>query len=135
MRHGAGSNSLPASLVDAYLSATYEVDFAGGTRRFRHGESGEAAPPFAIVTACNPGMEYLPEGENETRNEWLEEMLDEGSFCYVSARGYDPGQTHDEPSFAVFGVEVDEALVLARDFEQAAIFWWDGRTGRVLFTG
>lgn len=134
MARGPGSNSLPAALVDAYLTATYEVDFASGVRQFHHGEPGEVAPPFAIVTACNPGMEDLLEAENEARNAWLEEMLDGMGHCYVSARGYDPGETHEEPSFAVFGVELEDALALAREFEQAAIFWWDGGAGHVLFT-
>ena len=134
MAHRPRSNSLPASLVDAYLTATYDVDFASGTRRFHHGEAAEDAPPFAIVTACNPGMEYLPEADNQARNQWLEQMLDEHGQCYVSARGYDPSGTHEEPSFAVFGVELDEALALAREFEQAAVFWWDGHSGWVLFT-
>ena len=75
MARRAGSSSLPALLVDAYLSATYEVDFASGTRPFHHGESGDPAPPFAIVTASNPGMEYLFEAENRARNECLEQML------------------------------------------------------------
>ena len=134
MAHGPRSNSLPASLVDAYLTATYEVDFASGVRQFHQGECGGAAPPFAIVTACNPGIEYLPEAENRARNERLEQLLDETGYCYVSARGYDPSRLHAEPSFAVFGAEIEDALALAREFEQAAVFWWDGRTGRVLFT-
>jgi len=121
-------------LVNAYLSATYEVDFASGMRQFHHGEPGEVGPPFAIVTASNPGTEYLPDEQNQARNARLQEVLDERGFCYVSARGYNAARTHEEPSFAVLGIELEDALRLAREFEQAAIFWWDGHTGQVRFT-
>jgi len=125
--------TLPEALQDAYLTAIYEVDFASAARRFRHGESGEPAPSFGIITACNPGLEVCSPEEIEARNRWLEERLDEEGLCYVSARGYDPGGDHEEPSFAVFGITLDDACALAHEFDQAAIFWWDGRIGQVLF--
>lgn len=135
MSWAAGNNFLPPSIVDAYLTAVYEVDFASGVRQFHHGEQGEPAPPFAIVTACNPGEEALPEDENGRRNARLEAMLGEAGYCFVSARGYDPSRTHEEPSFAVFGIDSGDSLALARLYGQAAIFWWDGHSGQVLFTG
>jgi len=125
--------NLPRALQDAYLTAVYEVDFASSARQFRHRESGNPAPALAIVTACNPGLEVCLPEENEARNQWLEERLHEEGLCYVSARGYDPGRDHEEPSFAVLGITLEDACALAREFDQAAIFWWDGRIGQVLF--
>lgn len=129
------TQALPLHLRRAYLDATYEVDFASGIRPFRH-ESGSApGPAFAIVTAWNPGESRPSPAENEASNARLAARLDDDGYCYVSARGFDDGRSHEEPSFAVLGIEEDEALALAREFRQAAIFWWDGAVGRVVFTG
>lgn len=116
------------------MDAVYEVDFASGLRQFRHGQSGPPAPAFAIVTAWHPGISRPSQAENEAGNTRLEAALDADGYCYVSARGFDDERTHVEPSFAVVGIEEDTALTLAREFGQAAIFWWDGSAGRVVFT-
>ena len=128
------TQALPAALRQAYMDAVYEVDFASGLRQFRHGEGGPAAPAFAIVTAWHPGRSRPSQAENEAANARLEARLDTEGYCYVSARGFDDGRTHEEPSFAVMGVELKDALELAREFGQAAIFWWGGAAGRVVFT-
>jgi len=128
------TQAIPAELRRAYTGAIYEVDFASGVRQFRHGEPGSTAPPFAIVTAWQPGTSRPSANENEAANARLEAALDDEGYCYVSARGFDDGRTHEEPSFAVMGIELDDAVELARAFAQAAIFWWDGAVGRVVFT-
>jgi hypothetical protein len=128
------TQALPPDLCRAYLDAIYEVDFASGVRQFRHGEAGQAGPAVAIVTAWHPGVSRLSEAESEAANVRLEAWLDEEGYCYVSARGFDDGRSHEEPSFAVLGIELDDALGLAREFGQAAIFGWDGAVGRVVFT-
>ena len=126
--------SLPAHLHAAYCDAVYEVDFASGRRAFRHGQRAAPCPAFAIVTAWHPGTARPSQAENEAANERLASVLDAEGYCYVTARGYSPDHTHEEPSFAILGIELEEALVLASTFGQAAIFWWDGEAGRVILT-
>lgn len=124
---------LPFTLRVAYLKAIYEVDFATGRRKFRHGAVGPAYPPFAVITAWDPGMQRRPPAENEAANQRLASCLESRRLDYVDARNFAPGGAHEEPGFAVFGLARDEALALASQFGQAAIFWWDGREGRVVF--
>ena len=122
-------------LRPTYESATYEVWFEDGPRRFRVGSraSDHCAEPFALVTGYNPGGETTPETINEASNAMLEIELQGRGFRYHLASGHDADWTHDEPSFAVFAISQEQALAIAGRFRQAAIFWWDGKRGSLLW--
>lgn len=77
---------------------------------------------FAIATACNPRGVVLAEAENRQRQHELESALT-APFTRVNACS--PDRSHCEPSVAFAGL-LNDALALARHWEQLAIFWWDG---------
>ena len=118
-----------------YEAAIYEVWFVDGPRRFHVGEApSDACPePFALITGYNPGGETTPETVNEASNAMLEIELQGRGFRYALASGHNAEWTHDEPSFAVFGISQEKALAIARGFRQAALFWWDGQRGSLLW--
>lgn len=89
---------------------------------------------FAIVTAFNPGYERPNPEQNAEANARLEQWLTKQQFTFTKAKGYAKDESHVEPSFAVFEVSADEALLVALYFGQAAIYYWDGRKGKVLYT-
>jgi Protein of unknown function (DUF3293) len=122
-------------LQEAYEAAIYEVWFEDGPRRFRVGDvlSDGCAEPFAVITGYNPGGERPQDTVNEASNAMLEIELQGRGFRYTLANGHDEEWTHDEPSFAVFGIAPEQALAITRRFRQAAVFWWDGRRGSLLW--
>ncbi len=122
-------------LRDTYENAIYEVWFEDGPRRFRVGDapSDTCEEAFAMITGYNPGGERSPDTINEASNAMLEIELQGRGFRYALANGHDAAWTHDEPSFAVFGISREQAAAIARRFRQAAIFWWDGRGGSLLW--
>ncbi|MFN8619065.1 MAG: DUF3293 domain-containing protein [Dehalococcoidia bacterium] len=121
------------SLDRAYREAVYEIDLTSGRRRFR---IGDAIPPvrgrtFALLTAYNPGRVRPGEEENRRANERLERRLVALGVEYVEARGMSADGHHVEPSFALFGLDREHAVELAREFGQAAIVWFDGETAEL----
>jgi Protein of unknown function (DUF3293) len=80
---------------------------------------------FAIVTAFDPEGRDLPEEENEQRMRALDLRLSASGYAFVRADCCSPDHTHCEGSVAVI-MPREEALDLARELEQVAIFWFDG---------
>jgi hypothetical protein len=119
----------------SYEAAIYEVWFEDGLRRFRVGDAPSDAceEAFAVITGYNPGGERPTDTVNEASNAMLEIELQGRGFRYALANGHDAEWTHDEPSFAVFGVTQEQASAIAKRFRQAAVFWWDGRRGSLLW--
>jgi hypothetical protein len=116
-----------------YNSALFEVDFEDGTERFRVGPGRSGRPPFALVTAYNPGFERPSVAENEHANKALRALLAASNITSLPARGSSDPETHTEPSFALFNIAEAEALNIARRFRQAAVFAWDGHEGRIVW--
>ncbi|GIW12971.1 MAG: hypothetical protein KatS3mg062_0410 [Tepidiforma sp.] len=115
-----------------YQSAVYEVELLTGKVAFRVGDGVPGAPgPFAVVTAYNPGRERPPAEVNEARNRELLAEIERRGFRWLPAEGRSGDGAHREPSFAVFGLELEDALQLARAFGQAAVCWFDGRVVRL----
>jgi hypothetical protein len=81
--------------------------------------------PFAIMTAFDPRGENLSPAENEKRTEKLGARLRSSPYRFVSVDCCSPDRSHCECSFAVV-MPQEEALDLARELEQVAIFWFDG---------
>lgn len=82
--------------------------------------------PFAVLTAFDPRGRDLSPAENEKRRHELDQRLTaEGyRFAYVDARS--PDRSHCECSVAVV-MPQEKAISLAREMEQIAIFWFDGK--------
>ena len=81
--------------------------------------------PFAIVTAFDPRGENMSPAENEKRTEKLNARLRSSDCRFVTVDCCSPDRSHCECSFAVV-MPQEEALDLARELEQVAIFWFDG---------
>lgn len=124
------------ALVDAYEAAVFDVEFSSGLCSFDASGQLSGAPvreAFGGITAWNPGSERLSRRENEAANARLAEAIDARGWCRLTAVGRDRDVTYSEPSFAVFGATQLEVVELAREFRQAAIFWWDGERCRVVW--
>ena len=77
--------------------------------------------PFAILTAWNPNNQPLSLEENTVRNEALFEKLLEYGHPFDEALGY--LEEHSEESYCIYGIGFEEAIELAKAFEQYAIFF------------
>ncbi|HWL39591.1 MAG TPA: DUF3293 domain-containing protein [Gemmatimonadaceae bacterium] len=83
--------------------------------------------PFAVITAFDPRGENLSAGENRHRQRRLESRITENGYEFTTVDCCSPDRSHCECSVAVT-MPRDEALALARELEQVAIFWFDGRS-------
>jgi hypothetical protein len=81
--------------------------------------------PFAVLTAFDPRGEDLSHEENERRRRDLDRRLKNGGYRFVDVDACSPDRSHCECSVAVV-MEQKDAIQLARELEQVAIFWFDG---------
>jgi uncharacterized protein DUF3293 len=81
--------------------------------------------PFAIMTAFDPGGTNLSPAENENRRQGLAQRLRSSGYRFAEVDCCSPDRSHCECSVAVV-MPQEEALDLARELEQVAIFWFDG---------
>lgn len=80
---------------------------------------------FAILTPCNPRGRNLSGADNHARLSRFLAELDLGGKRYVRVDGVSRDHQHVEPGVAVCWSQED-AVALARKWEQSAIYWWDG---------
>jgi hypothetical protein len=77
------------------------------------------------MTAFDPRGQDLSPEENEKRRRSLSERLHKLGYRFVDVDACSPDGAHCESSVAVV-MKQKEALALARELEQVAIFWFDG---------
>jgi Protein of unknown function (DUF3293) len=82
--------------------------------------------PFAIITAFDPEGRNLSAAENEQRKRELDRRLSATGYPSVQVDCCSPDRSHCERSVAV-KMPQQKALDLAREMQQIAIFWFDGR--------
>jgi hypothetical protein len=82
--------------------------------------------PFAIMTAFDPRGENLSPAENEKRRQELNTRLRSSGYRFAEVDACSPDRSHCECSVGVV-MPQEKALDLARELEQAAIFWFDGK--------
>jgi Protein of unknown function (DUF3293) len=82
--------------------------------------------PFAVLTAFDPRGRDLSPAENERRRRDLDERLTAKGYKFAHVDACSPDRAHCERSVAVV-MPREKALQLAREMEQVAIFWFDGR--------
>lgn len=85
------------------------------------------AEPFVVVTAFDPRGKNLPREENDARAARLESRLRASGFAFTRVDACSPDGEHCECSVAV-KMPREDAVKLARELEQVAIFWFDGKT-------
>jgi hypothetical protein len=82
--------------------------------------------PFAVVTAFDPRGHDLSAAENEERHRALDAQLAKSGYRFVPVEACSPDRSHCERSVAVV-MPQKKAISLARELEQVAIFWFDGK--------
>jgi hypothetical protein len=82
--------------------------------------------PFAIMTAFDPEGRNLSAAENERRKQELDRRLSATGYPFVQVDCCSPDRRHCECSVAVT-IPQEKALDLAREMQQVAIFWFDGK--------
>ena len=82
--------------------------------------------PFAIMTAFDPEGRNLSAAENERRKQELDRRLSATGYSFVQVDCCSPDRSHCECSVAVT-IPQEKALDLAREMQQVAIFWFDGK--------
>ena len=82
--------------------------------------------PFAIITAFDPQGRDLSDAENKQRKRELDRRISATGYRFMQVDCCSPDRSHCECSVAVT-MPPGEALELAREMEQVAIFWFDGK--------
>lgn len=77
--------------------------------------------PFAILTAWNPNNQPLSLEENTVRNTALFAELMESAYLFDDALGY--LDEHSEESYCIYEIGFEEAIALAKKYDQYAIFY------------
>lgn len=78
--------------------------------------------PVHVLTAWNPGAVRPSEAANRAANERLRAHLVALGLDPVPAVGADPDSPHAEESWAVVGLDDDEARRIGAAFDQVAVF-------------
>jgi hypothetical protein len=82
--------------------------------------------PFAVITAFDPRGHDLSAAENEKRRHALDQRLTAEGYKFGHVDACSPDRSHCECSVAVL-MPQEKAIDLARELEQVAIFWFDGK--------
>lgn len=81
--------------------------------------------PFGLVTPCNPRGQRGGDDSNAMRLREFLQRLDARGARYVRVDGVSPDRLHIEPGVALAWPQ-EEVVAVAREWEQSAIYWWDG---------
>jgi hypothetical protein len=78
----------------------------------------------AYITACNPRSAPLSDADNHQRQQALAADLTRRGLFFLPGVGQHPTNGWPgEPSYLVFGLSLEEAMALGREWEQNAIVW------------
>jgi len=81
---------------------------------------------FAIITPFDPRGTRAPAWKNLARYVRTRLLLRSRKLRYVPADGESPDSRHRERGFAIAMTRTD-AAALARELEQLALYWFDGK--------
>lgn len=83
------------------------------------------AQPFGLVTPENPfGRRSSPEENDQRLARFLDELVRRGAACQ-RVDGVSPDGEHVERGVALVWPQGD-VVALARQWDQSAVYWWDG---------
>ena len=80
---------------------------------------------FAVITASNPRGRTTSAAKNRWRELRMRARLVASRLRFIPANGESPDGSHVERGFAI-ALPRAEALALAREYEQLALYWFDG---------
>jgi hypothetical protein len=117
----------PETILSFATRPPVEIDLRGipsekALSRLKQAGFGQ---PFAIVTAFDPQGKDLPAAENEKRNDALEKKVAARGYKFARVEACSPDRSHCESSVAAI-MPQDEAIELAKEMQQVALFWFDG---------
>ncbi|MEY3277568.1 MAG: hypothetical protein RLZZ426_54 [Actinomycetota bacterium] len=115
---------------DVYLKSVVTVLIDSVWHDAKHVANILGAPLF-MISACNPGVELSAE-ENARLTQELEDKLTAAGYHWKHAKGKDPDSEYFEPSYLITNIEQQDALTIARDYKQIAIFKIDGASLTVI---
>ena len=87
--------------------------------------------PFAILTAHNPGGKIVDLETNTEADKELRRSLSRKSLPKHRVTGVSEDWSHEEKSFAVWGLDHATAAKIGREFRQDAYFWVENGTVHV----
>jgi len=127
-QHDPDWPSYPETVLNFATSPPVEIDLRAIPQKSALAQLKEAGfgEPFAIVTAFDPSGRDLPAPENEQRKRALERRLAASGHRFVEVECCSPDRLHCEASVAVIMPQRD-AVDLAKELEQVAMFWFDGK--------
>jgi hypothetical protein len=120
-------SAIPAATINAYLAADYKVKAAEPFVLNIGRASPELARCFKLertdratfITAWNPCGEPTADTENHAAQQKLLAAIKALGLPYLDGEGRDPsGLWPGEPSLLVFGISLEAAKKLARQFRQ-----------------
>ncbi len=116
-----GSKVTPLELQRIYLKTLVSIEDFGSLVPI--GESSMARGSVVhVLTAWNPGDDRPSRADNDAANEELRAQLVEKGLAPVRAIGADPDSDHFEESWAVVGLDENEARAIGASFGQVAVF-------------
>ena len=135
----------PNTLLAAFLAAHYHVYAPTGALILRIGRHNPqlaslmqhcGVSTLSILTAYNPDAQKVDEKINETAQNALENHLRERGILYLTGKNVDPtGAGPAEPTYVVFGLDLDQAHELARQLRQVAFVTADAHaTPKLVWT-
>lgn len=137
---------IAADLLAAYTRTDFLVFDAEGAWCLNVGLASSRADALmadcgaysaAFITAFNPRSEILPPTENARRHAALLAAIERGTWRWLEGEGRDPtGDWAPEPSCLILGITLQDALDLARQFDQNAIVFLErGKAPWLAFPG
>ena len=127
---------LPQALIQAFLETHYRVHQHGPDEPPLTLRVGQASPGLitlhqvhgvncsAFLTAYNPFAKQVKAEVNTERQEELKQELGSRSLTFLPGKGQHPTNGWEpEPSVLVLGISLEDAKVMGRKYEQAAIVW------------
>ena len=127
-QHDPDWPSYPDTIINFLTEPAVEIDLRAipSERTIRDLAAVGFGQPFAVLTACDPRGENLSTAENEARNADLDQRLAASGYKFAQVDACSPGRSHCECSVAVI-MPRKEAVDLARELEQIALFCFDGK--------
>ena len=128
--------ALSPELIQAFLETHYRVHQHGPDAPPLTLRVGEASPDLvalhrthsvdcsAFLTAYNPFAQKVDDASNLQRQAALKQELTIRSLVFLPGEGQHPANGWPaEPSVLVLGLSLEDAKVMGRQSEQAAIVW------------
>ena len=130
--HSAYTSEISAETIQAYLETEYSVQGTPGfvlrvgqpSQMLLAEHRGQAVKCSAYLTACNPYSIQNDEQTNSAFQAELEQIVLQRGLNLVSGIGQHPSnEWPGEESFLIFGLTLEDASNLGRQFGQNAIIW------------